>query len=660
MDVFTLNEFTFTYPGGKRAVLDDVSLSVGRGEFVTLCGRSGSGKTTLLRNLKPPLAPYGSADGEILFYGRPLSSVGFREQAQRIGYVLQDPDNQIATDKVWHELAFGLENLGYSSDMIRLRVAEMASFFGIQTWFRKDVSSLSGGQKQLLNLASVMAVQPNVLILDEPTAQLDPVAAADFLETLKKINREIGVTIIISEHRLEEVFPMSDRAIVLDKGRVIADAHPKRVGVSLAQYGHDMFVSMPTTMQVFMAVETDVEIRSRRAESPAMANPAFPITIREGREWLSGVFQNRKLKKTYIERDSDRGGAPLADRTARGDTPGGHNTRVRGQSGDVSNDRRAHYDNGNTAPGGAPYDSEYYAAAPHKRLFESSKRRSRTKFLINTKSSVPESKAVILRGVWFKYERGDEDVVRDLSLEIPAGKLMCIVGGNGAGKSTVLKLISGLLIPHRGKIIINGINSDKLRASERFGGIFGVLPQNPQTLFSEITVRQDLAEVFRDKKSVASGRLPAEARQIRIDGVTTLLEIDNLLDHHPYDLSGGEQQRVALAKILLTDPEILLLDEPTKGMDNHFKEKFSIMLRALLDKGKTVVIVSHDVEFCAKHADVCALLFDGEIVTVNEPGRFFSGNSYYTTAANRMSRHIFENAVTAKEVIALCKENLTE
>ena len=226
---FEIKNLSFSYPeAGERRVLNHINLTVRRGEYVTLCGRSGSGKTTLLRHLKTVLAPHGRKEGEIFFDGRPLSEISMREQAARIGYVMQDPDSQIVTDKVWHELAFGLESLGMEQNAMRLRVAEMASYFGIQSWFHRNVNELSGGQKQLLNLASVMAMQPDVLILDEPVSQLDPIAASDFLNTVRKINRDLRTTVIITEHRLEEIFSVSDRVVVMDKGEILAEDSPRK------------------------------------------------------------------------------------------------------------------------------------------------------------------------------------------------------------------------------------------------------------------------------------------------------------------------------------------------------------------------------------------------------------------------------------------------
>ena len=280
MEIFSVKNLTFTYPNKERPALDKINLSIEAGEFIVICGQSGSGKSTLLRNLKPILAPHGKKSGSILFCGKHLDLLDQQMQAARIGYVLQNPDSQIVTDKVWHELAFGLESLGIDTKTIRLRVAEMASFFGIQTWFHKDVNHLSGGQKQLLNLASVMAMQPDVLILDEPTSQLDPIAAGDFLETVKKINRELGTTVIITEHRLEDVVPMADRIVVLDNGSIIADDIPANTGAVLSQTAHPMFMAMPTPLQAYAILY----------QKGTGRDLTCPVNVREGRNWLNELL----------------------------------------------------------------------------------------------------------------------------------------------------------------------------------------------------------------------------------------------------------------------------------------------------------------------------------------------------------------------------------
>ena len=545
---YEIKNLSFSYPTAKgKESLHDVSLTIHKGEYIVLCGKSGSGKTTLLRHLKPVLAPHGKKSGEILFNGIPMEQVGSRDQASKIGYVMQNPDDQIVTDKVWHELAFGLESLGCDQKTMRARVAEMACYFGIQDWFHRDVANLSGGQKQLLNLASIMAMQPEVLILDEPTSQLDPIAASDFLNTVRKINIELGTTVIITEHRLEDIFPYADRAIVMDEGKVIADDNPRNIGKLLYEQKNDMFAAMPTPVRVFYG---------------ANGQGNCPLTVREGRNWLSREFASEPAHKSMA---------------------------VTALEGEI------------------------------------------------------ENPALSMKELWFRYEKDSPDILRGVSAEVATGSLYAIVGGNGAGKSTTLKAICGICRPYRGKVKIFGKPVEKYKSAELFGGCLAMLPQDPKSLFVKKTVREDLEEMTKDKSL--------------IEEIAETCQITNLLGSHPYDLSGGEQQRAALAKVLLTRPKLLLLDEPTKGIDSFFKETFAKILKQLQAKGITIVMVSHDVEFCAKYADQVSMFFDGQVLTTDTPRRFFGNNSFYTTAANRMSRHVFSMAVTAEDVINLYKQN---
>ena len=548
---FEIKNLTFSYASAKgKHSLENVSLSIEQGEFLVLCGKSGSGKSTLLRQLKTVLTPNGKRTGEILFRGVPLKQVSDREQSEKIGFVMQNPDDQIVTDKVWHELAFGLESLGCDQKTMRGRVAEMACYFGIQDWFHRDVATLSGGQKQLLNLASIMAMQPEVLILDEPTSQLDPIAASDFLNTVRKINTELGTTVIITEHRLEDIFPYADRAVVMEKGRVIADDTPGKVGQLLFEQANPMFAAMPTPVRVYYG---------------AGGTGESPLTVRQGRSWLSRRFPNRPEKDAIAA-------PPLPEEV--------------------------------------------------------------------------KDPALVLKELWFRYEKDSSDILRGVSAEIPSGSLYAILGGNGAGKSTTLKAISGICRPYRGKVTLFGKPVDKYKSSELFHGCLAMLPQDPKSLFVKKTVREDLSEMTKDKSS--------------IERIAALCQITELLDSHPYDLSGGEQQRAALAKVLLTEPKMLLLDEPTKGIDSFFKETFAGILSDLKKQGITIVMVSHDVEFCARYADVVSMFFDGQVLTTDTPRRFFGSNSFYTTAAHRMSRHIFHMAVTVDDVLTLCRENAHE
>ena len=526
MEKIEIRRLSFYYPEQSEPALSDIDFELRGGEFVLLCGPSGSGKSTLLRQLKPTLTPHGSREGELLFDGRPLDELSPSEQASRIGFVLQSPDEQSATDKVWHELAFGLESLGLDTPSIRRRVAEMAAFFGIQDWYYKNVSELSGGQKQLLNLASVMVMQPELLILDEPTSQLDPIAASDFIAALGKINRELGTTVLLSEHRLEEAFAYASRAAVMDGGKIICSGTPTEVGEALRSRDHSMFRAMPTAMRVWASVgEGDC-----------------PITVREGRDWLREYAGEHTLKALPAEAVHTHGEVML----------------------------EAHE-------------------------------------------------------LFYRYERELPDTVRGLSLSLRRGELLALLGGNGAGKTTALRLLSGALKPSRGEIIRRGR--------------IAMLPQDPQALFTRKTVREELFEMTGDESEV--GR------------IVKLCRLEGLLGRHPYDLSGGERQRAALAKLLLTGPDILLLDEPTKGLDAGYKRIFAHILDELTKRGAAVLMVSHDVEFCAEHAHRCGLFFGGGIVAEGTPREFFSGNSFYTTSADRMSRGICE-AVTTDELIAVC------
>ena len=544
---FEIRDLTFSYPGAAAPALDHVNLTIRQGEFVLLCGKSGSGKTTLLRHLKSVLTPHGERSGTIAFRGKPLQQVPQGEQAAKIGFVMQNPDDQIVTDKVWHELAFGLENLGCDEKTMRLRVAEMASYFGIQEWFHREVAELSGGQKQLLNLASIMAMQPEVLILDEPTSQLDPIAAADFLNTIRKINRELGTTILITEHRTEDVFHAADHVVVMEGGKVTADGSPRQVAQKLYAENSQLFPALPAPVRAFY-------------ESEAEGN--CPLTVREGRTWLTELYPE------------------LPQITA------------------------------------LPPEAEF------------------------PMGKVP---ALEVKEGWFRYEKDAPDILRGVTFAVPQGSLYAIVGGNGTGKSTTLKAVCGICRLYRGSVALFGRKLQSYRKGELFQGCLSMLPQDPKSLFVKQTLREDLAEMSSDKEKITQ--------------ISRLCEIDHLLDAHPYDLSGGEVQRAALAKVLLTNPRLLLLDEPTKGLDSFFKVKLAGILKQLRKTGMTIVMVSHDVEFCAEYADLVGMFFDGQLLTTDTPRRFFGSNSFYTTAANRMSRCVFRNAVTASDVAGLIRRN---
>lgn len=535
MEQIEIKNLSFKYPLNEKKALDNVTLSISKGEYIVICGKSGCGKTTLLKHLKPVIAPKGEVFGEVLVDKEEIKGLSIERQAEKIGFVMQDSENQIVTDKVWHELSFGLENLGLEGREIRSRVAEMSVYFGIEGWFNKSVEELSGGQKQIMNLAAILAMHPQILILDEPTAQLDPVSAERFLSAVNKANKDFGITIILTEHRLEEVFGAADKVVVMDSGRVVCSEAPKEILKNVKAF-ELIKNALPSAMKIYS--------QHKKNECP--------ISVKEARRWLNDVCE----KGLEIKFDPEK---------------------------------------------------------------------KNTDFAIEIKE------------LSFSYSKNEKNILKAVNLKIPKGEIFALTGGNGAGKSTLLKIIGGVLKPNSGKIKINGQRLEKSKTH------IALLPQNTSFVFTEKTLELDFKTVSSNDEKIKS--------------VCSLVQIEGLCDSHPYDLSGGERQRAALAKLLLINPDILLLDEPTKGMDADFKDLFASVLKNLKKQGVTVVMVSHDVEFCAKHADCCAMLFDGEISSTAASKRFFASNMFYTTAAGRISRGIIKNAVTCEDVIKCLKKD---
>ena len=564
MEILRVDGLKFSYPNQLKKALNNINFSIDEGDFVLICGESGCGKSTLLRHLKPELSPHGQVSGDIYYYSQKINDYSSKQLASEIGYVLQNPDSQIVTDKVWHELAFGLENMGLDTQSIRLRVAEMASFFGIQGWFRKNVNDLSGGQKQLLNLASIMAMQPKILILDEPTSQLDPIAAKDFIDTLVRINKELSTTIIMTEHNLEDIYSVCDKVIVMEDGKVICnDTNYKVVDILSGDKNHKMFKSLPTPSKIYNQLNEYLEGANKS-----------PLTVKDCRQWL-----NDSMDEVTITKLDD----------------------------------------------------------------------SETEINIDEKD---REIAIELKDVYFQYNKISEPTIRDLSFKVYKGEIYSILGGNGTGKSTTLSLVARQRKPQRGKIFINNIEMKKYNNKSLYENNLALLPQNPQSLFVFETVREDLEEVLILKNK------DREYIDKEVKRVSKLLDIEHLLEHHPYDLSGGELQRAGMAKVMLLNPKIILLDEPTKGLDAYCKEEIGKMLMKLRDMGVTIVVVSHDIEFSARYSDRCAMFFDGSIVSEGTPKEFFLGNNFYTTVSNRIARNIFEDTLIYEDVVSLCKKNI--
>lgn len=466
------DDVAFRYPGSHGDVLSGVSMTVPAGAFALLVGGTGSGKSTLLSLAKPQIAPAGDRAGQVRVFGRLVDDLDGAEACE-VGYVFQDPDNQIVCDSVWHEMAFGLENLGTPQGEMRRRVAEASYFFGMGPWFHSDTDSLSGGRKQLLALASTLVMQPRVLLLDEPTAQLDPIAARNFLHALFRVNRELGCTVVVATHEPE----------------------------LMADYATCAF---------------------------ELADGALTLVADLGR----------------FKRGCDTGGTA----------------------------------------GGASGIPGFCRAC----------------------TSNPDDIAVSARGAWFRYGRDDDWVLRGLDLEVRQGEVHALVGGNGCGKSTLLALIAGTRRAQRGEV--------RSAISAK-----AILPQDPKALFAEERVDEELMEW-------------AHIGGYGADEVQAMMGELGLADRaglHPYDLSGGQRQMLALGKLLLVHPRLLLLDEPTKGLDRAAREHVAGMIGAARRDGVTVVVSTHDLAFVRRIADRVSLMFDGELACTEPVGEFFRNNLFY-------------------------------
>ena len=615
MKIIELKKLSFRYSGEDKEVLSDINLAIEEGGFYVICGASGSGKSTLLRQLKTSLQPVGQRSGRILYYGRDLEEVSQYTQSAKIGFVFQNPDTQIVTDKVWHELAFGLESIGMPQDMIRVRVAEMASYFGIQNWFYQSTDTLSGGQKQLLNLASVMVMHPKVLLLDEPVSQLDPIAAADFMATVHKLHAEFGITVIMAEHSLEEVAAYVDEVIFMKEGRLIAKGKMEELGNILETHDPSMEEILTVPMQIARGYE---KLQKKKEDTAFTTNDRIPYTVALGQKWMAQRFPLAKQEEIK--------GFPFTKQE----------------------------------------ETEKFAFAKQEEAGRFTSVKQKEKKSLPAKDPKKQNRgkrsfdgkkipfAIQCTELCYHYPQADVDVVDHLSLFVEEGAIFALMGGNGSGKTTTLHLLGGLLKPQKGTIEFFGRSLTKYKEKELRNGILGVLPQDPTTLFVRKTVEEDLHEVLEEQNQIKT--FFGETRQEIWQNVIALLGIEDLLKKHPYDLSGGEQQKAALAKVLLRQSAILLLDEPTKGLDAGSKKRLGELLVGLSQKKVTILMVSHDIEFCAKYATKTGLFFDGNIASMQDTKEFFVENHFYTTAANRMCRNYFPDVVTVQDAIRVCTD----
>lgn len=608
MAILRFDQVNFAYPDTDRRALDQVSFSLEEGEYLVVCGESGCGKTTLLRHAKPELMPEGAREGGIYYRDKLMQELPPEQTAMKIGFVQQNPENQIVTDYVWHELAFGLENMALPTSVIRRRVGEMASFFGMERWFRRKTSELSGGQKQMLNLASIMVMGPELLILDEPTSMLDPLAARNLLEMVQRINRELGVAVLLTEHRLEEVFQGADRVLLMQDGRVLAEDTPGALSKALQKDPSvsRIYFGLPAAVRIFGELQ-------REGSYPAEKN--LPLSVREAR---------RELGLLLDEQDAKREPASLLNEQRAGKKPAAlpeQDENCRQKTGQAE---RCPVSESPEKPG-----KQLQLKAPDKP---------------GTSAQGKGKREVVLTGqeLWFRYGEKEPDVLRGLDIELRKGEVLALLGGNGSGKSTLLKLLAGIQKPLRGKV----------KTGKGLG--LAMLPQSPQALFTRDTLWEEFLEHAGGRKRRISLEEEEQAAR-RARQMAEQLELQDKLGKHPFDLSGGELQRAAIGLLLLHEADILLMDEPTKGLDAYLKRELAGFLRKLSDRGISILLVTHDLEYAASYTDRCAMLFDGRILSEDEPHAFFYGNRFYTTTAGLIAGERIAGAITCEEVIDACR-----
>lgn len=518
MEILSAKDLTFTYAGVSSSVLDSISFSVADGAFVLLYGASGSGKTTLLRLLKNEIAPKGRRTGTLNFCGNPIAELPYEQSVKEIGFTAQNPDTQQVSEYVRNELRFLPENLGLSEAEIRLKIAETVSFFGAQDLYNRKIQTLSGGEKQLVNLMAAFVCSPRLLLLDEPFSMLDPFSSERFLRALLKLHTDLGVTVLLTEHNIQPILPYLTQVLVL--------AH----GTCTSYDSADAFLQAYPTAAPSVAVPTAAGVPT---------DELVPKTLGQCRS----LMQAHSVSLCLPEQ--------------------------------------------NEIPRGEPLISLKHAA--------------------------------------FRYERGSEDVLRGVDFALCRGDSFAVIGANGAGKTTFLHLLSGELTPYSGKV----------KCAADFS--CAVVPQNPQTCFAFDTVGEILnaAAVPPTAKTLFklfNGTPEPAPVNSHVQEIAEALGLSALLSRNPFDLSAGQQQRVAIGAALLKNPAVLLFDEPTKGLDPACKQSLCAVLRDLRAAGKTILFVTHDLDFAAELADRCALLFDGEFVLQDIRRSFFTSGTVYTSS----------------------------
>ena len=605
MALIEFKDFSFSYLNSdgsesQSKSLDSINLEIDYGDFVLLCGPSGCGKTTLLTNLKKELMPAGRRSGEIKFNGTRIQDLDDLSSACDIGYLFQNPDSQIVTDTVIQEIAFPLENIGLPTEEIRNRISEIVAFFGINDILHKNVNELSGGQKQLVNLCSLLVLRPEVLLLDEPMSQLDPIASYEFLSIVRRLNEEFSITVVMSEHKADSIFPFIDKAVFLKKGKIefVDNAH----NICSEVIDDEIFENyLPVVTKIY---------NSLSVKYPSLIKLNTPLSIREGRRCLNTI----------------------------------HDDLIKISDGAINSDNSS---STNTHHTSKKYHSEEKSGILDKISF------SRNKDAL-----------IRMKGIYFAYEK-ENLILKNVDFDLNDGDFVSLIGGNGVGKSTFLQLLVGILKPIKGKL--------KYRKGVRLAYVH----QNPMIHFSKDNVREEFLESIIESnlldgsdvdfsKEIYENLLKLSKEEFIESDVLNSLKFDSigfkfkdlieffgiseLIDKHPYDCSGGEQQKIVIVKALLQNTDVLVLDEPTKGLDPISSKALAEILNSLRDNGLTILMTSHDLDFVANNCKRCLMLFDKDIQIDDNPKVIFAENNFYTTFVNRMVKDYVPEIVTLDDL----------
>lgn len=605
MALIEFKDFSFSYLNSdgsesQTKSLDSINLEIDYGDFVLLCGPSGCGKTTLLTNLKKELMPAGRRSGEIKFNGTRIQDLDDLSSACDIGYLFQNPDSQIVTDTVIQEIAFPLENIGLPTEEIRNRISEIIAFFGINDILHKNVNELSGGQKQLVNLCSLLVLRPEVLLLDEPMSQLDPIASYEFLSIVRRLNEEFSITVVMSEHKADSIFPFIDKAVFLKKGKIefVDNAH----NICSEVIDDEIFENyLPVVTKIY---------NSLSVKYPSLIKLNTPLSIREGRRCLNTI----------------------------------HDDLIKISDGVINSDNSS---STNTHHTSKKYHSEEKSGILDKISF------SRNKDAL-----------IRMKGIYFAYEK-ENLILKNVDFDLNDGDFVSLIGGNGVGKSTFLQLLVGILKPIKGKV--------KYRKGVRLAYVH----QNPMIHFSKDNVREEFLESIIESnlldgsdvdfsKEIYENLLKLSKEEFIESDVLNSLKFDSigfkfkdlieffgiseLIDKHPYDCSGGEQQKIVIVKALLQNTDVLVLDEPTKGLDPISSKALAEILNSLRDNGLTILMTSHDLDFVANNCKRCLMLFDKDIQIDDDPKIIFAENNFYTTFVNRMVKDYVPEIVTLDDL----------